>query len=1176
MANNAGNGTVGEPVAPVGPADNRLATGSDPSNRSGVVPNSGTKGSDSAKGPKPGEYGSVHRRREDFEEKEQNLNKGDGAVLRAAKEYDEKEKQSILATFNKWDQAGDGFITEAELRRVLTGLGVKSSQVKAIFQEVDKNRDNKIDYKEFIAWCYNSAPPSVRQSATTIKYPLKVEFLEMELHRNITWDSWSDDLAPYVVFKHPTDKKIVHFTSESGRGLRAQLKLENLKDPLVVNFASEGGNDVVAIDLYIYRAIRGSKLIGSGELRLADVAAEVANGFGRTRKFSIGVFDKMRDKTGKDSTVQTGRVWLVLCQPGFHEPWETLKVQQWKRDKLPPVDDPNKVQTVLESLTACSDDIFERQIVPRVEQEAIQHTKGFMNLAPDECGKVLDSIENWVKKCEAAAMKNNDFYARHKETIDKAKSNTATEVLQVLRASSNNNYKMVRVCVKFAVGLDPNNAHLQFFGQKMANYLGQPADTPVTKLLEAAEADSKPLDPKLFGLTLESEDVKPPDISDDLRYGIRDLTIRRVLGMLGYTVGSKDQRKMTSIYEQEGEDLMEMKGLRLPKIVTDLLSKVTYFCGEKYIEQMTIPEMILTRNRDPEALLQRFDVVAMPTMAEYDKDWKPLVDPRTKRNIAFFGENPAQPIGGHGWFWILHAAAINAGETDHAEDFDEYSKPAESGSGRWLDEEHYLLDMYALWLNAIRAAMHLGLKDFIAFPFGMGAFLRNLHKLDDRYGDDNMMRRLRKGIAAGLYNAMVQASKEAGAAAASLVVHVCLFDLDPESRVNHNVFIEAAAEKVKEVPALANLVKFHRNIDCLHLANLLATRAPQPGDTDQTPRKVGMLNGANNKLLGNHWFSSGARRAIDENFHRRSGAMCVAGLLLNQATKAAKRGYLELKDNVAIQGGTIVQKLPPEGCGRRFVTLPPRRRRLTGGKFLPKVKVSAYGVLGDLYGKTGGTKNVAPHPTADTAIFDPAGLPYIRSGPGGAGGASGAIYRWLGLDREPQFPQPVRDGVKQATDAKFFAHVGKCVVIHTVGPNFSEERSLNQDEAVQRLALTYKNALSEFAASGVSKLRMLPISSAIFAGPFDDQMPEMTAEALEKGFEELDKDIQSKILAAESLEMCIYAEKEVETYEEIFTTGSRKKEKRDAGRGGFSGGGGFSGRGHGGRDRGRRGGHHRF
>eukprot|EP00974_Lingulodinium_polyedra_P016061 1558874-Lingulodinium_polyedra.AAC.1 len=64
--------------------------------------------------------------------------------------------------------------------------------------------------------------------------------------------------------------------------------------------------------------------------------------------------------------------------------------------------------------------------------------------------------------------------------------------------------------------------------------------------------------------------------------------------------------------------------------------------------------------------------------------------------------------------------------------------------------------------------------------------------------------------------------------------------------------------------------------------------------------------------------------------------------------------------------------------------------------------ISNYGVLGkDQKG------NVISPPTDVCVIVDPAGLNYIRNGPAGAGGAVGAIYRWLGIERESAFPDDV-------------------------------------------------------------------------------------------------------------------------------------------------------------------------
>eukprot|EP00419_Tripos_fusus_P062755 CAMPEP_0172907818 /NCGR_PEP_ID=MMETSP1075-20121228/179587_1 /TAXON_ID=2916 /ORGANISM="Ceratium fusus, Strain PA161109" /LENGTH=62 /DNA_ID=CAMNT_0013765497 /DNA_START=44 /DNA_END=228 /DNA_ORIENTATION=- len=60
--------------------------------------------------------------------------------------------------------------------------------------------------------------------------------------------------------------------------------------------------------------------------------------------------------------------------------------------------------------------------------------------------------------------------------------------------------------------------------------------------------------------------------------------------------------------------------------------------------------------------------------------------------------------------------------------------------------------------------------------------------------------------------------------------------------------------------------------------------------------KVGLLNGANRELIGNHWFEDGARFAIDENLHRRSASLARAALLLNMGTAARHRRPTQLEE----------------------------------------------------------------------------------------------------------------------------------------------------------------------------------------------------------------------------------------------------------------------------------------
>merc|ERR1712232_934837 len=88
-------------------------------------------------------------------------------------------------------------------------------------------------------------------------------------------------------------------------------------------------------------------------------------------------------------------------------------------------------------------------------------------------------------------------------------------------------------------------------------------------------------------------------------------------------------------------------------------------------------------------------------------------------------------------------------------------------------------------------------------------------------------------------------------------------------------------------------------------------------------------------------------------------------------------------------------------------------------------------------------------PDTTTAIVDPAGLSFIQNGPGGAGGASGAIYEWLGIKWDPSFPYEVRTSVTSVGKAKAHTYPGKATVIHVVGPNFMQAQPATELEAVK-------------------------------------------------------------------------------------------------------------------------------
>jgi len=201
---------------------------------------------------------------------------------------------------------------------------------------------------------------------------------------------------------------------------------------------------------------------------------------------------------------------------------------------------------------------------------------------------------------------------------------------------------------------------------------------------------------------------------------------------------------------------------------------------------------------------------------------------------------------------------------------------------------------------------------------------------------------------------------------------------------------------------------------------------------------------------------------------------------------------------------------------------------------LPFVSVVPFGVLGTGLQMSGEMATVAEEPGTDTVFVDPAGLPFIKSSPGGAGGAAGALYAWLGITNDPSFPEPVVTAINKPLDAKFHAYgAKKCV--HVVGPNFSGG-GVKREQAVDQLAKAYQALLVEFVASGLPNLRMLPVSGGIFAGEFISDFHTMTAEALQLGFAAMTPQQQQQVLLASRLDMCIFMEKDVKIYAQTFAT----------------------------------------
>ena len=161
------------------------------------------------------------------------------------------------------------------------------------------------------------------------------------------------------------------------------------------------------------------------------------------------------------------------------------------------------------------------------------------------------------------------------------------------------------------------------------------------------------------------------------------------------------------------------------------------------------------------------------------------------------------------------------------------------------------------------------------------------------------------------------------------------------------------------------------------------------------------------------------------------------------------------------------------------------------------------------------------------ALVDPAGLHHIRPNtPATAGGASGAIYKWLNSNVQGGFtsfpPEVVAKftptgrneelcGVGQAKlySYKLSSHICKSTdfvhVIHTVGPNFVKIKGTTNKEAAKLLSTVYQHVFEEFALQRDLKLlRLLPVSGGIFRGDLTaEEFATITLSAVQHAYKQL-------------------------------------------------------------------------
>ena len=180
-----------------------------------------------------------------------------------------------------------------------------------------------------------------------------------------------------------------------------------------------------------------------------------------------------------------------------------------------------------------------------------------------------------------------------------------------------------------------------------------------------------------------------------------------------------------------------------------------------------------------------------------------------------------------------------------------------------------------------------------------------------------------------------------------------------------------------------------------------------------------------------------------------------------------------------------------------------KRKKLFGGGKIIKINVKSYGVLGLNEEDVARGKTVEIHP--DIVIVDSAGYDFINGNTTtGAAGVSGAIYRYIGLEK---FPDKVREtllnkseGISKYHEYPATKERGLVNCIHVIAPDFTK----NDTEPVKRLITAYLSVFKAFLNSKKSRLRLLPISGGVFTGKYKSEIPYFTKKAIITALEKLD------------------------------------------------------------------------
>lgn len=168
----------------------------------------------------------------------------------------------IKAVFKELDKDSDGRISRWEMRRLFETLDASywtKSRVDALFASIDTNKDSRIDFAEFVDWCFNSSAQdeyaAFRKTMGKLQKTKQNALYDLLWEEDVEWESVekymsSPGLNPN--FKDPTThittmhraayagkSEVMEWCLSKGGSLSAACKVGRV----ALHYACDGGQD---------------------------------------------------------------------------------------------------------------------------------------------------------------------------------------------------------------------------------------------------------------------------------------------------------------------------------------------------------------------------------------------------------------------------------------------------------------------------------------------------------------------------------------------------------------------------------------------------------------------------------------------------------------------------------------------------------------------------------------------------------------------------------------------------------------------------------------------------------------------------------------------------------------------------------------------------------------------